>query len=41
MRELFGLKELSGVVIKGKVNRDDQDNLVVIASGIYVRPESK
>lgn len=37
-REMFGLKELSSVVIKGKVHRDDKDNVVVVASGIYVRP---
>ena len=40
-RELFGLKELSGVVVKGKVSRDDKDNVIVVASGIYVRPEGK
>lgn len=40
-RELFGLVELSGVVVKGKVSRDDKDNVVVVASGIYVRPRSK
>src|SRR5262245_21474256 len=26
-RELFGIKELSGVVVKGKVSRDDKDNV--------------
>ena len=36
-RELFGIAELSRVVVKGKVRRDDKDNIVVVASGIYVR----
>ncbi|MFO0880987.1 MAG: hypothetical protein U0840_26995 [Gemmataceae bacterium] len=40
-RELFGLKELSSVVVKGKVSRDDKDNVVILASGIYVQRESK
>ncbi|MGL4554953.1 MAG: hypothetical protein ACRC33_27615 [Gemmataceae bacterium] len=40
-KELFGVKELSGVVVKGKVSRDDKDNVVVVASGIHVRPEKK
>jgi len=40
-RELFGIAELSQVVVKGKVHRDDKDNIVVVASGIYVRPEGK
>lgn len=40
-REMFGIKELSGVVVKGKVSRDDKDNVVVVASGIYVRPQGK
>jgi hypothetical protein len=40
-REMFGIKELSQVVVKGKVSRDDKDNVVVVASGLYVRPEQK
>jgi hypothetical protein len=40
-RELFGIKELSSVVVKGKVSRDDKDNVVVVASGIYVRRDDK
>jgi hypothetical protein len=40
-REMFGIKELSQVVVKGKVSRDDRDNVVVMASSIFVRPESK
>lgn len=40
-RELFGLKELSPVVIQGKVSRDDKDNVTILASGIFVRAEKK
>ena len=40
-RELFGIKELSGVVVKGKVSRDDEGNVIVVASGLFVRPEQK
>jgi hypothetical protein len=40
-RELFGIRELSAVVVKGKVSRDDKDNVIVVASSIYVRPEGK
>jgi len=37
-RELFALKELQTVVVRGKAQRDDAGNLTVLASGIYVRP---
>ncbi len=40
-REMFGIKELSTVVVKGKVSRDDKENVVVVATGIFVRPEAK
>jgi hypothetical protein len=40
-RELFGLKELSEVVVKGKVSRDDKDNVVVLAEKLFVRPGAK
>jgi len=40
-REAFGIKELSEVVVKGKVSRDDKGNVAVVATGIYVRPEAK
>ena len=40
-REMFGIKELSQVVVKGKVSRDDKDNVAVVASGVYVRPDPK
>jgi hypothetical protein len=36
-RELFGLRELSEVVVKGKASRDDQGNLTVLATGIFIR----
>jgi hypothetical protein len=40
-RKLFGIKELSTVVVKGKVQRDDKDNVVVVAERLFVRPEAK
>jgi hypothetical protein len=40
-KELLGIKELAVVVVKGKANRDDKDNLTVVASGLYVRPDKK
>jgi hypothetical protein len=40
-RTLFGIKELSTVVVKGKVQRDDKDNVVVVAERLFVRPEAK
>ena len=40
-RELFGIQELSTVVVQGKVRRDDKDNVVVLATRLYVRPENK
>jgi hypothetical protein len=36
-REMFGISELTTVVVKGKASRDDKGNLTVIASGLYVR----
>lgn len=36
-RELFGIKELSTVVVKGKVSRDDKDNVNVVATSIFIR----
>ena len=38
-RGMFGIRELSTVVIRGKVQRDDKDNVIVVASGIFVRPD--
>lgn len=37
-RELLGVKELSTVVVKGTAQRDDEGNLSIAASEIYVRP---
>lgn len=37
-RQLLGIKELSTVVIQGKASRDDQGNLTVAATQVFVRP---
>ena len=37
-RELLRVKELSTVVVKGKVKRDDQGNLTVSTRQVFVRP---
>tara|TARA_Y100000385_G_scaffold268296_1_gene305197 strand:- start:118 stop:663 length:546 start_codon:yes stop_codon:yes gene_type:complete len=36
-KTLFGVAELSTVIIKGSAQRDDADNLTVLASGIFVK----
>ena len=36
-RSLFGLQELSTVVIKGTAKRDEAGNLTVLASGLFVK----
>lgn len=36
-KTLFGVRELSTVVIKGTAQRDDADNLTILASGIFVK----
>ena len=36
-RQLLNVKELSTVVVRGKAKRDDEGNLTVLASGIYVK----
>ncbi|MCP4777798.1 MAG: hypothetical protein GY880_26555 [Planctomycetaceae bacterium] len=36
-RNLFGIKELQTVVVKGIAKRDEVGNLTVIADGIYLR----
>jgi hypothetical protein len=38
-KDLFGLKELTTVVVTGTAKRDDQGNLTVLARGLYVRPD--
>ncbi|WP_166819719.1 hypothetical protein [Thalassoroseus pseudoceratinae] len=35
--ELLGVKELSSVVVQGTAERDDDGNLTVLASGIFVK----
>jgi hypothetical protein len=40
-KELLGVKELQTVVVRGKAQRNDNGNLVVLAAGLYVRPEKK
>jgi hypothetical protein len=37
-RELLNVKELSTVVVQGKAKRDDQGNLTVAATKVFVRP---
>ncbi len=37
-REFLNIKELSTVVVKGKAKRDDEGNLTVAASKLFVRP---
>jgi hypothetical protein len=39
-RHLLGLKELQSVVVKGKAQRDEAGNLTVLASGVFVQPDS-
>lgn len=36
-RELLGVKELSTVVVKGKAQRIEGGNLIVLASGVHVK----
>jgi hypothetical protein len=36
--ELFGIKELTTVVVAGTAKRDDQGNLTILARGLFVRP---
>lgn len=36
-RQLLGVKELQRVIVQGKAKRDDAGNLVVLASGIFVK----
>ncbi len=37
-REFLGVKELSTIVAQGKAKRDDQGNLTVVATKVFVRP---
>ncbi len=36
-RQLLNVEELSTVVVRGKAKRDDDGNLTVLASGVYVK----
>ena len=40
-RQLFNVKELQTVVVKGQAKRDEAGNLTVLASGLFVRPPSE
>lgn len=40
-RKLLDLKELNTVVVEGRAKRDIEGNLVVLASGVYRRPDAK
>jgi hypothetical protein len=37
-RRLLGVKEMQTVVVKGQASRDEQGNLTVLGTGLYVRP---
>ena len=37
-REVLGVKELSTIVVQGKATRDEQGNLTVAATKVFVRP---
>ena len=36
-RQLFGVKELQTVIVRGTASKDKQGNLVVLASGLYIK----
>lgn len=40
-KEMFGIKELSEVVVKGKASRDAKGNLSILATGLYVKKGGK
>jgi hypothetical protein len=40
-RTLLGFKELDTVVVKGKVERDDKAKFIVLATGVFRRPNPK
>jgi hypothetical protein len=39
-RKLLALRELQTVVVRGKAKRDEAGNLTVLATGLFVRPDS-
>lgn len=40
-RKLLGVRELQTVMVRGQAKRDSAGNLTVLASGVYVVPETK
>ena len=36
-RSLLGLKELNTVVVQGRIRRDSDNGLFVVASGIFIK----
>jgi len=40
-RKLLGLKEMNTVVVKGKAKRDQDGNLIVLATGLFRRADQK
>jgi hypothetical protein len=40
-RKFLGVDVLNTVVVRGKAKRDDEGNLIVLASGLYRRPDGK
>jgi hypothetical protein len=40
-KELLGVKELQTVVVRGRAQRNDKGNFIVLATGLYVRPDKK
>ena len=35
-RRLFGVKELQTVVVRGTATKDDNGNLVVVSTGLFI-----
>ena len=40
-RKFLGVDVLNTVVVRGKAKRDDEGNLIVLANGLYRRPDGK
>ncbi len=36
-RKLLGVKELTTIVVQGIAQRDDANNLTILASGVFVK----
>jgi hypothetical protein len=39
-RKAFGVQELATVVVKGRAKKDGKGNVVIVGSGLFVRPEA-